>query len=270
MMLRLANRLLWQNVKCPDVFPAAERLYEATRRIVKNAPTVIADDVYAYYTQEIITGHARHPHLAAPVFDSCLIEFAEGSSLYGSVCEFAKGDDQCSKWTLDKVIYCYRPWDDPNACYLCGLLRMYVASDGTITKAVRPNISELKGDWLPELCGAIGDVTTLVLSFLSCKRGVKSIDAPTAGPPAKWCRRLRQPEIWFKRLEIDGFKRGPKSSAGEPTGTNKAFHLCRGSFAHYTADRPLFGRYAGTVWRPAHVRGSHECGQVVKEYSVKV
>jgi hypothetical protein len=49
----------------------------------------------------------------------------------------------------------------------------------------------------------------------------------------------------------------------------KALHIARGHFAHYTEDRPLFGKYTGTFWRPAHVRGSADFGTVKSTYKVK-
>jgi hypothetical protein len=33
-------------------------------------------------------------------------------------------------------------------------------------------------------------------------------------------------------------------------------HMVRGHFSHYTEEKPLFGKYAGTFWIPAHIRGS--------------
>lgn len=38
--------------------------------------------------------------------------------------------------------------------------------------------------------------------------------------------------------------------------------------AYYHKDRPLFGSYVGTFWRPAHVRGNAENGINVNDYEV--
>lgn len=48
----------------------------------------------------------------------------------------------------------------------------------------------------------------------------------------------------------------------------RALHICRGHFATYSPDRPLFGRITGTVWKPAHVRGDAGRGTVEKDYIV--
>jgi len=47
-----------------------------------------------------------------------------------------------------------------------------------------------------------------------------------------------------------------------------SYQLVRGHFATYTQERPLFGRYAGTVFIPAHVRGTPEAGIVIKDYAL--
>jgi len=49
----------------------------------------------------------------------------------------------------------------------------------------------------------------------------------------------------------------------------KALHLCRGSFAEYKEDKPLFGKVVGRVWRPSHIKGKKENGEVVKDYKLK-
>jgi hypothetical protein len=49
----------------------------------------------------------------------------------------------------------------------------------------------------------------------------------------------------------------------------RALHICRGSFATYTEDAPLFGRVVGTVWRPPHVKGNEAAGKVNKNYKIK-
>tara|TARA_R110000851_G_scaffold151675_3_gene292971 strand:- start:21717 stop:23057 length:1341 start_codon:yes stop_codon:yes gene_type:complete len=45
-------------------------------------------------------------------------------------------------------------------------------------------------------------------------------------------------------------------------------HVVRGHFRKYTEERPLFGRYSGTFWVPAHAKGSKEHGEIAHEYEV--
>lgn len=46
-------------------------------------------------------------------------------------------------------------------------------------------------------------------------------------------------------------------------------HLCRGHVKHYTEQKPLFGKYAGTFYIPCHVRGKIENGTIAKDYALK-
>lgn len=110
----------------------------------------------------------------------------------------------------------------------------------------------------------------LALSFMHCK----NVDLVPNAPPAKLSRkhekRYGQPLARYYTLEIEPMKKILRTEGqSEKTGLKRALHICRGHFAHYTAERPLFGKVVGTVWRPAHVRGSAKEGVVVKDYAVK-
>ncbi len=61
-----------------------------------------------------------------------------------------------------------------------------------------------------------------------------------------------------------------REGGSETNGLKKALHICRGHFATYSPEHPLFGKFTGTFWKPAHVRGSQEHGIVVKDYVIKV
>lgn len=47
------------------------------------------------------------------------------------------------------------------------------------------------------------------------------------------------------------------------------FHTVRGHLARYTADKPLFGKYVGTFWKPSHTRGNLDLGRLNHEYHVQ-
>jgi len=55
---------------------------------------------------------------------------------------------------------------------------------------------------------------------------------------------------------------------GEYAGT-MPLHMCRGHVRRYTDDRPLFGKYSGTFYIPAHVKGKMENGIIAKDYELK-
>lgn len=114
-------------------------------------------------------------------------------------------------------------------------------------------------------------VAGLALSFMHCKN-VHVIDAEPE--VSRQVRRLRSraglpPEPKHKTLVIDPMKEVLRREGGsERVGLQRALHICRGHFSHYSDERPLFGKYAGTFWVPAHVRGSTEAGAITKDYRV--
>lgn len=46
-------------------------------------------------------------------------------------------------------------------------------------------------------------------------------------------------------------------------------HIVRGHFRYYSPEAPLFGRYSGMVWIPAHTRGESTLGQIRKDYLIE-
>jgi hypothetical protein len=73
----------------------------------------------------------------------------------------------------------------------------------------------------------------------------------------------------IRRYYVLAIKPGRGGAEARRDSTDKApraMHLCRGHFATYSAERPLFGKYSGTFWVPAHIRGSDELGVVAKDY----
>ena len=109
----------------------------------------------------------------------------------------------------------------------------------------------------------------LTIAFMHCKN-VRKIDVgDTEGPSSKWLRRQKTPRLRYKVLDINPMKEVLRTEGqSETTGLHRALHICRGHFATYTVDKPLFGHFVGTVWKPAHTRGSIEQGAVVKDYRI--
>jgi len=111
-------------------------------------------------------------------------------------------------------------------------------------------------------------IVMLSLSFVNCKNVVVS-ETNEFNASDKWHRRMKCPSIKYKVLDIGPMQEVLRTEGqSEVVGLKKAFHVCRGHFATYTEDNPLFGRTTGTFWKPQHVRGNREHGEVVKDYSV--
>jgi hypothetical protein len=111
----------------------------------------------------------------------------------------------------------------------------------------------------------------LALSFLHCKN-VRRVEGKIT---PEWSRAYKRKHgrdlVQFKTLEIEPIKQVLRNAGAESreTGLKKALHICRGHFATYTEDRPLFGKRVGTFWIPQHIRGRSSEGVIVKDYQIK-
>lgn len=108
-----------------------------------------------------------------------------------------------------------------------------------------------------------------VMHLMNC-RNITLVDAPMSRAERRERSRNSLPEVKFKVLAI-GSIGGAKSTGSERKDIvgMTPMHLVRGHFATYTEAKPLFGKYTGTFWRPAHVRGTADAGTVYKDYKVK-
>ncbi len=108
------------------------------------------------------------------------------------------------------------------------------------------------------------------ISLLHC-RNVEVRDRPVSRQQRRMAERTGKSITVYKELVIDAFRKQVRYESDQ-SGDNqikRALHICRGHFATYTDANPLFGRVTGTFWKPMHVRGHKEAGQVHKTYSVK-
>jgi hypothetical protein len=87
---------------------------------------------------------------------------------------------------------------------------------------------------------------------------------------ARQTKELGHEPVLFRTLTIRtrSIREVANGETGE-AGPVRRLHFARGHFKHYTKDKPLFGKYVGTVWCPEHVRGAVTRGAVVKDYRVK-
>lgn len=109
----------------------------------------------------------------------------------------------------------------------------------------------------------------LALSLLHCKNIARSEVNPPKPMSRKWERIYGKPLLRYHVLDIDPMRKILRSEGGQAqNGIRRALHICRGHFARYTEDAPLFGRVTGSFWKPQHVRGSSDRGVVLKDYNV--
>ena len=154
-----------------------------------------------------------------------------------------------------------------------------LAADGVSTgaafPAMHPFVQEIwrasgrtLADGIGDFASAMG-VACMTLALLHCKNVRTEERVPDPGLQKHRMVLGKPPAATFKTLVIDPMRgAGASGSAGAGTGPARAYHLVRGHFAVYSAERPLFGKHAGTFFVPAHVRGSAEAGIVLKDYAL--
>jgi hypothetical protein len=113
-------------------------------------------------------------------------------------------------------------------------------------------------------------VPAFAISLCHCKN-VKAGELQEGEQSLPRKHRDRFPNDRWRVLEIDSQKKALREAGadGSPESFIRALHICRGHFAVYTPEHPLFGKYVGHIWRPMHVRGGPEAGIVEKDYSIK-
>lgn len=106
----------------------------------------------------------------------------------------------------------------------------------------------------------------LAISFTHCKNVEMRETEESNG--RQFHKRSGVPVFKYKTLHIEPMKKTLRTDGGlADSGLSKALHICRGHFATYTEERPLFGHFVGTVWKPQHVRGNAKCGIIDKDYT---
>lgn len=114
------------------------------------------------------------------------------------------------------------------------------------------------------------DSLLLSVSFMHCKNVVLSPVEPPRKSSLKHERKHGSPLSRYHILEIEPMKTVLKTEGRvEEVGLKRALHIARGHFRTYSEEKPLFGKFAGTVWIAQHARGSRDRGEVAKDYAIK-
>jgi hypothetical protein len=148
--------------------------------------------------------------------------------------------------------------------------KAYPACDATVISPTTHDLSYAKAfnDGIPRL--EMVFPFAFALSLMNCKN-VELIDDQRHLDRATRRRMERngQKQVVYKNLYIKQLqKRIDEDQERQKTGRKNRLHFVRAHWANYTADAPLFGKYTGTFFRPACVKGSASVGEVVKRYTV--
>lgn len=107
------------------------------------------------------------------------------------------------------------------------------------------------------------------IGFLNCKNVIVEQRQAPAALSKSFQKKNGKPLLRYHTLEIEPMRKVLEGEGGiSRNGLGKALHICRGHFATYTEDKPLFGRVTGTFWKSSHVRGDLKHGAVVTDYKV--
>jgi len=109
----------------------------------------------------------------------------------------------------------------------------------------------------------------LAVSFMNCRNTTLTACQPDATFNRERRKAVLHPFVRYHTINIEPMKAVLKTEGSiEANGLKKAMHICRGHFAHYGEDKPLFGRPGahGSYWHPSHVRGSAKQGVVLSDY----
>jgi len=135
----------------------------------------------------------------------------------------------------------------------------------------------LTSDTRPEGIRTEDDVWTTVFAletgFFLAMLHVKNVLVVDHEIPEKMqrarIRRKKAPFFNYKTLRVvTPGSSLPTQGGGTQPPQEIAFHLVRGHWAHYTEERPLFGKYVGTWWIQPHTRGTPKVGVVFKDYDL--
>jgi hypothetical protein len=180
------------------------------------------------------------------------------------VTELSKRDLRLSGYPISGprhafVAECMWPISNPTEMRVRSLVRDIDVADGTYQEEVAFRMARV----------AVGPAI-LTLALMNCRNVERREVEQPPKLSKKWAKKHGRPLVRYHVLDIDPMRKVLRDEGGsEKTGLKKALHICRGHFATYTDDAPLFGRVTGTFWKPQHVRGSAKHGVVVKDYNVK-
>lgn len=152
----------------------------------------------------------------------------------------------------------------------------FLTADGTVTNKLTT------GSGMQHMLDLIGveetqrfydsacHVVFLAFTFANCANVKLEDVTDDLQPEPKIRRRLKIPEVKRYTLNICGHSSKPSRDYNQGPQGVMPFHLCRGHFATYTAERPMFGnpKLVGRFWHPPHMKGKKENGEVIKDYAI--
>lgn len=241
---------------------------------LRTVPKVVADNVADYVWHKGI-GHPSELPALNPPFPEFWVETripASGNTYWVGALFLVNGDTERG-WTYE--VHGFQSDSGGEALADQMPLRFQVTPDGAGMKfdelwdASRALTKE--GEESVEHDHRIGYVTLLAaISFLNCSNTQQVLVRRPLRDRKFGSTRGPKPLLTYRLIHVVAEQKVTKTQrwaeAGDDEGT--ALHICRGHFRTYTGDAPLFGKYVGTFWVPAHARGDAKHGLTIRDYVV--
>jgi len=206
-----------------------------------------------------------------PPFDNCWIELSDADDKFNVGIALCRVDEGIRlAW---RMLIFTQPWGKPYASAAPGTFTYEWNEEGLLQpKAeVRTWADSDEAEQSVRLQFCLSSTAIVAFSLAHCKN-VELVERLPKRHEQREAKRRGEPILKYHEIVIDPGKTkqvaiGAGSSRQDTP--SRALHIARGHFATYTPDRPLFGKFTGTYWRPAHVRGSADLGAVKSTYKVK-
>jgi len=260
---------------------------------IKSALVIRIDDVaemYAHDKKDEFDIYSDFPNLAPP-FESFFLQYLVPPSFLINGEWHDTGGNNCCFVVFVQYVKSKDLWGAALMARLVDVRTKRFLNDTTVTAFISvdgngrlikqkedgsfPVLVHRPSDGLAQAMsknGAAGwfHIPFLAISLMHCKNVVRVPAPPPPAPVVKQWERRGRPFLKEYTLDIHPMKRVLATEGGMATnGIKKALHICRGHFATYTDDNPLFGKVTGTFWKPMHTRGSSEIGEIKKDYRIK-
>lgn len=296
-VMRMADRLL------RDFFPPTYRIrdFDAARmkHFASKCERIVVDDVNALLGPERIIGVAwdliGDLPMAIPPFRDCWMEYAtvRDGRLFmfgccvehrtrtgpGSFREFGLSDTdtEAARHVVHGTVYRH------NGDHITPVGTFNLGFDGDFAGVKVGQPYSAREEWhasinmnLKGKDRAWADANVVVkslpfmyaLSLCNCK-GVTVVDGDVFPDARKRiAQKTGKPLLRYKTLNIPTAI-SEESQRNDGLNTEiVARHSVRGHIKRFGPEAPLFGKYVGNVWCPAHARGDLAAGAVVKDYAV--
>jgi hypothetical protein len=253
-MLAMWHRVMTRPWYGLDGAAALNLAADEIRAMVGSATTHLVADIVSEYCDSKTFSPIRSVGCCRPTSETAWVEVSKrpGSIQCGWLFQEYPKDDG-----IDLAIVVFGEYRGDVG--LAGRVIVSLDADGLINRIQSSDDNVLSATLTP----------LQAFAFANC-RNVETVNCDNHAPDGKFCRRQKVPSVIYRTLKIPGFQKRYIGGDGADSEANRRLHICRGHFATYTAEKPLFGRPdgVGKFWHPAHVRGNKESGEVVKDYVV--